>query len=208
MVFGSSSPTSRDRYHDTPLDTESQLAKLAQEGGVGLINYLLAKAVADDEPLPNTPSPREWTFRDILRMPNKLQEEWKKACLEELESLRKRQVFELTELPHGCKAIKNRWVFNIKTDGWKKARLVAKGFFQVEGIDYNEVFLPVVRFETVRIMFALATLNNWHISGLDVKTAFLYGKLDEEIYIWNNLKVSRSKARRVRYYDSVEQYMG
>ena len=78
--------------------------------------------------------------------------------------------------------IKNRWVFDIKTDGRKKARLVAKGFSQVEGIDYDEVFSPVVCFETVRIMFALVTLNNWHISGLDVKTAFLYGKLDEEIY--------------------------
>lgn len=212
MVPGPSSPASGDSYHDSPQDSgseegsgsgsgdseqesseeqedsdqpesDAELAKLAQEGGVGLMNYLLAKAVADKEPLPNTSSPREWTFRDILRMPNKLQEEWKKACLEELESLRKRHVFELTDLPHGRKAIKNRWVFDIKTDGRKKARLVAKGFSQVEGIDYDEVFSPVVRFETVRIMFALATLNNWHISGLDVKTAFLYGKLDEEIYM-------------------------
>ena len=87
MAPGPSSPASRDDYHDAPLDTESQLAKLAQEGGVGLMNYLLAKAVANNEPLSNTSSPREWTFHDILHMPNKLQEEWKKACLEELESL-------------------------------------------------------------------------------------------------------------------------
>ena len=183
MVPGPSSPPSRDRYHDAPLDTESQLAKLAQEGGVDLINYLLAKAVADDGSLPNTSSPREWTFRDILRMPKELQKEWKKACYEELESLRQRQVFELTELPPGRKAIKNRWVFDIKSDGRKKARLVAKGFSQVEGIDYDEVFSPVVCFETVRIMFALAALSGWQVSGLDVKTAFLYGKLDEEIYM-------------------------
>jgi hypothetical protein len=81
------------------------------------------------------------------------------------------------------KAIKNGSVFNIKTDGHKKARLVAKGFSQVEGIVYDEVFSPVVCFETVCIMFALAALSGWHISGLDVKTAFLYGKLDEEIYM-------------------------
>jgi hypothetical protein len=183
MVPGPSSPNTRDRYLDAPQDTESQLAKLAQEGGVDFINYLLAKAVADDGSLPNTSSPREWTFRDILRMPKQQQVEWKKACYEELESLRQRHVFELTELPPGRKAIKNRWVFDIKTDGRKKARLVAKGFSQVEGIDYDEVFSPVVRFETVRIMFALAALSGWHISGLDVKTAFLYGKLDEEIYM-------------------------
>ena len=79
--------------------------------------------------------------------------------------------------------IKNRSVFDIKTDGRKKARLVAKGFSQVEGIDYDQIFSPVVRFETVRIMFALAALESWHVSGLDVKSAFLYGVLDEEIYM-------------------------
>ena len=142
MVPGPSSPTSGDSYHDSPQDSgaesnsepqesseensqedsepqdsdsDAKVAKLAQEGGVGLMNYLLVKAVADKKPLLNMSSPREWTFCDILHMPNKLQEEWKKACLKELESLRKRQVFELTELPHGRKAIKNRWVFDIKT---------------------------------------------------------------------------------------------
>src|SRR5258708_12997354 len=99
MVPGLSSPHSRDHYHDAPPDTESQLATLAQEGGVGLINYLLANAVADDQPLSNTSSPREWTFHDILRMPSELQKEWKNACTEELESLHKFHVFQLTDLP-------------------------------------------------------------------------------------------------------------
>jgi len=68
-------------------------------------------------------------------------------------------------------------------DGRKKAHLVAKGFSQVEGLDFDQVFSPVMRFETVRLMLALATLENWYITGLDIRSAYLYGKLDEEIYM-------------------------
>ena len=89
----------------------------------------------------------------------------------------------MVDCPKQRKVIKNRWVFDIKTDGRKKARLVAKGFSQVEGIDYDQIFSPVVRFETVRLMLALSALENWHISGLDIRNAYLYGKLDKEIYM-------------------------
>src|ERR1700678_1421861 len=71
----------------------------------------------------------------------------------------------------------------IKSDGRKKARLVAKGFSKQEGIDFDEIFSPVVRFETVRLMLVLSSLEDWHMEAVDVKTAFLYGKLDEEIYM-------------------------
>jgi hypothetical protein len=97
--------------------------------------------------------------------------------------LKERKVWEVTNRPIDCKIIKNHWVFDVKTDGRKKARLVAKGFSQVEGIDYDQIFSPVVRFETVQCMFALAALQGWHISGLDVRSAYLYGKLDEELYM-------------------------
>ena len=65
----------------------------------------------------------------------------------------------------------------------KKARLVAKGFTQVYEIDFEETFSPVAWFETVRILLALATLEDWDIESLDVKTTYLYGELDEEIYM-------------------------
>jgi hypothetical protein len=69
---------------------------------------------------------------------------------QELEALQSRGVFgKLQDLPRGRKAIKNRWVCDVKSDSRTKARLVAKGFSQVEGVDYNAIFSPVVRFETV-----------------------------------------------------------
>ena len=159
-------------------------AHLSQEGGVAFINFLLIMAAPPNESslLPSS-NVWEWQLKDIMCMNLQDKKEWKVACNEELDSLKKRNVFELVDLPKGCKAVRNRWTFNIKTDGREKAQLVAKGFSQIEGIDFNEIFSPVVHFETVRIMLALAALNNWHISALDVKMAFLYGHLDEEIYL-------------------------
>ena len=151
----------------------------------------------------STQSVWDWHFQDVLHLPTREREEWKKACHEELESLRARCVFELTDLPKGRKVIKNRRVFDIKQDGRKKARLVAKGFSQVEGIDFNEIFSPVVRFETVRLMLALSSLEDWHIEVLDVKTAFLYGKLDKEIYMHQpegfKLKGQENKVLRLHH---------
>jgi Reverse transcriptase (RNA-dependent DNA polymerase) len=118
-----------------------------------------------------------------MRMPKVQQEEWKTACHEELELLCRQNVFELVNSLKGRKIIKNRWVFDLKTDGHKKAHLVAKGFSQVEGVNFNEIFSPVVRFETVWLILALAALEHWHITSVDVKTAFLYGELDEELYM-------------------------
>ena len=79
--------------------------------------------------------------------------------------------------------IRNRWVFDIKSDQRKRARLVARGYSQVEGVDYDGLFSPVVCYETVRILLALCALEDWELEALDVKTAFLYGDLDEEIYM-------------------------
>ena len=58
-----------------------------------------------------------------------------------------------------------------------------KGFSQVKGLHFDQVFSPVVHFETVHLMLALAMLENWYITGLNVHSTYLYGKLDEEIYM-------------------------
>jgi hypothetical protein len=110
-------------------------------------------------------------------------EEWAEACQYEMDALSKNDTWELVDLPHGRKAIKSKWVFKLKVDGRFRARLVAKGFTQIPGIDYDETFSPVARFESLRLLLALAALENWEIHQMDVKSAFLNGVLNEEIYM-------------------------
>ena len=113
---------------------------------------------------------------------------WIEAMQEELMQFEKLQVWKLVELPKGKHPIGTRWVFRNKTDDLgvivrNKARLVVQGFYQQEGIDYEEVFAPVARLEAIRIFLAYASYKNFIVHQLDVKTAFLYGKIPEEIYV-------------------------
>ena len=125
----------------------------------------------------------EWTYRDIQTLPPDQQKEWRKVCTTELDMLKQRDVFELVNMLKGCKVNNNHWVFDVKPDGCKHTCLVVKGFSQVKGIDFGQVFSPVIQFETVHLMLALASIENWHIEGLDVRSTYVYGKLDEEIYM-------------------------
>ena len=76
-----------------------------------------------------------------------------------------------------------RWVFAVKSNSCKKARFIAKGFTQIFGIDYEETFSLVTRFETFQLLLSLTVLHDWKIKALDVKTTYLFGELDEEIYM-------------------------
>jgi hypothetical protein len=97
--------------------------------------------------------------------------------------LRRRNVFELVDKPKGKRVVKNHWVFDVKPDGCKRVQLVARGFSQIEGVDFDQIFSPVVCYETVHLICALAALEKWHVSALDVRNAYLYGKLNKEIYM-------------------------
>ena len=81
-----------------------------------------------------------------------------------------------------------------------KARLVAKGFLQKEGIDFDEVFAPVSRIETIRLVVGLAEINSWHICQMDVKCAFLNGPLDEEVYVKQPVGFVKQGKERMVYW--------
>lgn len=102
---------------------------------------------------------------------------WITAMNEEMLALMTNGTWSIKELPENRKAIGCRWVFTIKDDGRLKARLVAQGYSQQEGIDYIETFAPVIRSESIKLLFALAAKTGKEVHQMDVQTAFLNGKL-------------------------------
>ena len=114
--------------------------------------------------------------------------EWQSAMDDEMKSLCENNTWELVDKPDDRMVIDNRWVYRVKTnlDGTVdkfKARLVAKGYSQQAGVDYNETFSPVARFDTIRAVLSVAASEKLKLAHFDIKTAFLYGELDEVIYM-------------------------
>ncbi|GJY73699.1 putative ribonuclease H-like domain-containing protein [Tanacetum coccineum] len=106
------------------------------------------------------------------------------ACFISLEEPKKT----LVDLPHGKRAISTKWVYRNKKDERgivirNKARMVAQGYTQEEGIDYDEVFALVARIEAIRLFLDYASFKDFVVYQMDVKSAFLYGKIDEEVYV-------------------------
>jgi hypothetical protein len=129
----------------------------------------------------------------VMEEPSNFQEaaddaNWMAAMESELHSINKNGTWELTTLPPGQKPIGLKWVFKLKRNSEgevmkHKARLVAKGYVQKEGIDFEEVFAPVARLDTIRLILAMAANRGWQVHHLDVKSAFLNGELEEEVYV-------------------------
>ncbi|KAL4319632.1 hypothetical protein GQ457_18G010610 [Hibiscus cannabinus] len=113
---------------------------------------------------------------------------WISAINDELESIKSNHTWELVDLPRGFRTISNKWVFRkkLRPDGSiqkYKAKLVVKGFTQKFGIDFYDTYSPVTKISTIRALFTLASIHKMHVHQMDVKTAFLNGELDEEIYM-------------------------
>ncbi|CAJ2642413.1 unnamed protein product [Trifolium pratense] len=149
-------------------------------GYADLICYALnaAEEVQDSEPK---------NFREASESIDS--QDWLKAMNEEMLSLEKNQTWKLVPLPKNKRVVGSKWVFKRKEGipGVEapryKARLVAKGFTQVEGIDYNEIFSPVVKHCSIRVLMAIVNMYDLELEQMDVKTAFLHGELEETIYM-------------------------
>jgi Reverse transcriptase (RNA-dependent DNA polymerase) len=114
--------------------------------------------------------------------------EWEQAMDAEFQSLQKNHTWTLSDLPEGKKPISCKWIYKVKykangTLDKYKARLVARGFSQKEGIDYEETFAPTAKMSTIRLVLALAAQFKWKVHQMDVKSAFLNGDLQEEVYM-------------------------
>jgi hypothetical protein len=161
----------RSTRHSTPP------ARLTYEYATDDEHAAIALMMNDDTPL---------EFQDVLNSSEK--ENWMAAIRSELEAHKNKETWELAPLPRDRKAIQCKWVFKIKPATATqpkvyKARLVAKGFMQKHGVDYLEIYSPTVRLASVRMMLAMGLHENHLIHQMDVKTAFLNGQIEQEIYM-------------------------
>jgi hypothetical protein len=116
------------------------------------------------------------------------QQVWRDSMAKKYSSIMRNDVWQIVPKPEGKSVIGSRWVYKIKqgVDGSVekcKARFVAKGFSQVEGIDYDETFVPIARYSSVRVILAISAPMGWKVHQMDVKTAFLNKVVEEEIYV-------------------------
>ncbi|KAH9698599.1 hypothetical protein KPL71_024065 [Citrus sinensis] len=147
-------------------------------GYADLIAYALAASndIDVDEPK---------SYAEAIQSSNKI--EWQEAMNEEIASLKKNHTWILVEKAGNRRTVGCKWVFRVKEGltasepSRYKARLVAKGYTQREGVDFKEVFSPVVRHASIRVLLAMTAVHDLELDQLDVKTAFLHGRLQEEI---------------------------
>jgi hypothetical protein len=170
--------TLEDDEFSIPLDDDRSF--LSTLHSVAVTDAILASLHDDDARNPQSiPEARR----------SKYWSEWLSAIQEELQSLKAKGVYEeVDKLPPGRKPVQCKWVLHIKHDkdgtiSRFKACLVAKGYTQIPGQDFTFTFAPVARWDSIRAVLSIATIKDYEIRQLDVKTAYLNGPLEEEIYL-------------------------
>lgn len=161
------------KVHDSNLELRrSKRGKIAKDFGPDYMTYFI-----DNEPQ---------TYKAAIESSEAPY--WKEAIKGEVDSILQNNTWILVDLPPGQKPIGHKWIFKrkLRPDGTiekYKARIVAKGFRQKEGQDFFDTYSPVTRITSIRTLLAVASIYNLVIHQMDVKTAFLNGELDEEIYM-------------------------
>lgn len=179
-TYGSASED--ESFHGFSVD---EIARRSQRSTKGIPpsrlieEIFVAETAAGDEVEPKN-------LKEALACDQKLQ--WQSAMRDELKSHSENGTWDLVDLPAGRKPVGCRWVFKLKRNAAgqvvkHKARLVAQGFLQKFGEDYDEVFAPVTTHPTFRLLLALASKRRMTLKHFDVKTAYLHGQLDEELYM-------------------------
>lgn len=178
-----------DDVHDIQNEQSYHLARDRQRrtikppvkyGYADLVSYAfsVASEINEDEPL---------NYKEAIN--SRCKDLWQQAMQEEINSLHSNNTWELVAKPHNKKIVGSRWIFKKKDcipgveQSQYKARLVAKGYSQIEGIDYHEIFSPVVKYKSIRAVLSIVAHYNLELEQLDVKTAFLHDDLEEVIYM-------------------------
>jgi len=148
--------------------------------------YRANLAIEGSNPRGSGEHPEPQTYQEAIS--GEENEFWQKSMDEEMRSLLANGTWELVERPEGIKPIPMKWVYKVKRDAQGnveryKSRLVAKGFLHKQGVDFEEVYAPVSKHTTLRALLAIVAQQDLELHQLDVKTAFLNGELEEEIYM-------------------------
>jgi hypothetical protein len=125
-------------------------------------------------------------YKQAMKLPSDEKLQWQKAMHKEFKNMEEKGVWKIvkrTDVPYNRRLIGNRWVYKLKDDGTYRARTVAKGYNQIPGQDFTHNFAPVVNDVSMRIALTYKLLMNLDSRQFDVETAFLYGDLEEEIYM-------------------------
>ena len=171
--------TSKDKLYYQAIYEDGSMQDVGNKDLQSPISERIVMAANGRTVAVHTEIPR--TYKESQRLSDA--HKWHEATMSELSSMYRMDVFDLCKWPSGKQVLKSRLVYARKRDGRYKARFVACGYSQKDGIDYDETFAPVTQLSTLRLFMALCLHMGLETFQMDVETAYLYSKIDKELYI-------------------------